>query len=106
MLALLVYLLPLATVMPRPGLGGAIDRIPGIVSARSRQAQMDVASDDRPAPRPFAPALPSACAPAGLEREPGGCSSAEGGGHDLAAVRPSPGSPRSPPVPQRLPAAR
>ena len=48
-LGLLVYLvLPLAAAMPRPGRGGAVDRTPGIVLARYRQAQADVAADDRP----------------------------------------------------------
>ena len=47
-LGLLVYLLPLAAAMPRPGWGGAADRTPGIVFARYRQAQTDVATDDRP----------------------------------------------------------
>jgi hypothetical protein len=85
--------------MSRPGLGGAIDRTPGIVFARHRQAQLDVVSDDRPAPRPHAPTLPSACVPAVLMPEPSGCSSAENGRHGLAARRPFLGTPRSPPAP-------
>ena len=35
-----------------PGRGGAVDRTPGIVLARYRQAQADVAADDGPLPRP------------------------------------------------------
>ena len=98
-LGLLVYLLPIAAAMPRPALGGAADRTPGIVFARHRQVQLDAVSDDRPAPGPHAPTLPSACVPAVRVPEPSGCSSAGDSRHGLAAHRPLPGTPRSPPAP-------
>ena len=91
--------LPLAAAMPRPGWGGAADRTPGIVLARYRQAQADVAADDRPVPQPSAPALLSACMPAVLAPDPTGCSDAWSV-RDEPRVTPTPaGAPRSPPVP-------
>ena len=95
-LGLLIYLLPLAAAIPRPGWGGAADRTPGIVLARYRQAQADVAADDRPVPRPSTTALVPASTPAVLAPDPTGCSSV--GVWDEVASLPLPGSPsRSPP---------
>jgi hypothetical protein len=98
-LGLAVYVLPLAAAMPRTGLGGAIDRAPGILFARHRQVQLDALSDDRPVPRPYAAALPPACVPAVLAPDPGSGSIAEDGHHDPAARALSPGTPRGPPAP-------
>ena len=98
-LGLLVYLLPLAAAIPRPGWGGPVDRAPGIVVARYRQAQLDAAADDRPAPQPPVLALPFACMPAVLASDPTGCSG-EGTVRDDFSSRPvAAGAPRSPPVP-------
>ncbi len=98
-LGLIIYLIPLAAAMPRTGRGGAVDRAPGIVLARYRQAQLDVAADDRPVLRPPALALPPACMPTVLVPDPAGCEG-EGSLRDDVASRPLPaGAPRSPPVP-------
>ena len=98
-LGLLIYLLPLAAAMPRPGWGGGVDRTPGIVFARYRQAQLDVEADDRPVPRPPAPALPYACMPAVIAPELTGCWGRRGDVRDDLASGPLPaGAPRSPPV--------
>jgi hypothetical protein len=84
--------------MPRAGPGGVIDRGPGIIVARHRQALRDVVSDDRPTARPHVPALPPARVPTLLVPEPGGCHGAEGAGSDLVARPPAAATPRSPPV--------
>jgi hypothetical protein len=91
-LGLLVYLvLPLAAVMPRPARGGAVDRTPGLVLARYRQAQADVAADDGSPPRPSTSVLTPACVPAVLAPDPTGCS--------IVNVR---DEVASPPIPERL----
>jgi hypothetical protein len=76
---LLIYLaLPLAAVMPRSGRNGAMDRAPGIVLARCREARADV-TGDRPLPRPETPALAPAGAPAVVSPGPAGCAPADTG---------------------------
>jgi hypothetical protein len=97
-LGFLVYLLPLYGVIPRPGPGGASDRALGIVFARHRQAHQDVVADDRPVPRPLAPAVLPACPLAVTAPEPGRCSMGGDARRDRASRPPSPGSPRSPPI--------
>jgi len=96
-LGLLIYFLPLAAALPRSARGGLVDRTPGIVLARYRQAQTDVTADDRPLPPRSAPALTPACMPAVLAPDPTGCSSVDV--WDEIVSPPLPGSPsRSPPV--------
>jgi hypothetical protein len=97
-LGLVIYLLLLVAAMPRQGLGGGLDRPPGIVFARYRQAQFDVVADHRPAPRPHAPVLPPACLPAVFAAEATGCSTLTDARTDLVEHLPSPGTPRSPPA--------
>jgi hypothetical protein len=97
-LGLLVYLLPLYGALSRPAPGGATDRALGIVFARHRQADVDVAADERPAPRPFAPAVLPACPLALTVPEPGGCTTAGKTRREHVGHVPSPGSPRSPPI--------
>ena len=97
LLGLLIYLLPLAAALPRSARGGAIDRTPGIVLARYRPAQADVAADDRPLPPPSTPALTPACRPAVLAPDPTGWSSVDP--RDVVASLSLPGFlSRSPPV--------
>jgi hypothetical protein len=97
-LGLVIYLLLLVTAMPSQGLGGGLDRPPGIVFARYRQAQFDVVADHRPAPRPHAPVLPPACMPAVFVTEAtGGSTSINASGDSVEHVA-SPGTPRSPPA--------
>jgi hypothetical protein len=97
-LGLVIYLLLLVAAMPRQGLGGGLDRPPGIVFARYRQAQLDVVADHRPVPRPHAPALPPACMSAVFAPEATRCSSSTDARTDLVEHVSSPGSPRGPPV--------
>lgn len=97
-LGLLVYLLPLYGALPRPTSGGATDRALGIVLARHRQADVDVAAAERPAPLPFAPAVVPACPLVLTVPEPGGCSTAGQTRRERVWHVPSPGSPRSPPI--------
>jgi len=96
---LVVYLMPLYAAVPRPGPGGAGDRAHAIIFSRHRQAQLDVAADDRPHSRPTVSALPPACVPGILAPAVSGCSVA---GDVQAALAPRPGfqgRPRSPPAP-------
>jgi hypothetical protein len=97
-LGLVIYLLLLVAAMPSQGPGGALDRPPGIVFARYRQAQFDVVADHRPAQRPLAPVLPPACIPAVFAAEATGCSTSTDARTDLVEHLPSPGTPRSPPA--------
>ena len=71
-LGLLIYFLPFVAAIPRPSRAGSVDRTPGMVLARCRQAQADVAAEDRPSPS--APALAPARTPAVLAPDPAGCS--------------------------------
>jgi hypothetical protein len=98
MLGLLAYLLPLYGVIPGRGPAGATDRTPGIVFARYRQAHLDVVADERPVPRPFAPALAPVSAPAVTAPEPAECSTDGDARNDLVSRPPSPGGSRSPPA--------
>jgi hypothetical protein len=92
-----IYFLPLAAVLPRSARGGSVDRTPGVVLARYRQAQAAVAADDRPLSPPSAPALTPACMPAVLAPDPTGSSSV--GVWDDVASPPLPeGASRSPPA--------
>src|SRR4029453_7887814 len=66
-------------------------RTPGLVRARYRQAQANVAADDGPPPRPSTPVLTPACVPAVLAPDTTGCS--------IVHVR---DEASSPPIPERL----
>lgn len=93
---LLAYLLAVYATVPRLGPGGGGDRAPGIVLARYRQAQLEVA-DDRLLPGPSLAALPSASMPATLA--PGLAGLLHGSdGSDFASRPAMPGGSRSPPV--------
>jgi hypothetical protein len=98
MLGLLAYLLPLYGGVPGRGPAGATDRTPGILFARHRQVHLDAAADERPLPRPFAPALSPVPPPAVAAPEPATCSAAGAARIDLVSRPPSPGGPRSPPL--------
>jgi hypothetical protein len=98
MLGLLAYLLPLYGVVPGQGPAGAVDRTPGIVFARHRQAHLDAPADERPTPRPFAPAVLPAPPPGVAAPEPAESRASHAAQRDLVSRRPSPGAPRSPPA--------
>jgi hypothetical protein len=96
-LALIIHFLPLAAALPPSGRGAAVDRAPGIVLARHRQALADAPADDRPLPPRSAAALPPACMPAVRAPGPTGCSRVDV--WDERASPSLPGSPsRSPPA--------
>jgi hypothetical protein len=94
---LVIYLaLPLAAAMPRSGRNGAMDRAPGIVLARCREAQADV-TGDRPLPRPETLALAPARVPAVVSPGPADCA-ATGAGALAGASPPRERLSRSPPA--------
>src|SRR5262245_64089677 len=98
LLGLVACLLPFYAAVPRSGPSGVGDRAHGIVFSRHRQAQFEAVTDDRPLPRPFASALPSARVPRIVAPTVTDCSSVGDGGPERASRRVSPGHLRSPPV--------